>query len=397
MRILLDARTIQDHFPGIGRYVYNLALALASEIDGELLLLVNDPTRNTQYDLDTFDPYPNIQIIPTDIPIRHWREQTQLPGLIRSLSPDLVHFPYFVRPIRLGIPSVLTLYDVIPRQFPHYFSRSTAYSVELLKRLAIRNSDAFVAISQATSTDFQRLYGIPAERITVTPLAPDPIFQPRTSITIADLRQRLALPECYALYLGSNKPHKNLPRLIEAWAQVQKSEGGERRSDEALHQTMSNTPYPDAESPTTCLVISGAWDERYPESKQMVKTLNLSDSVRFLGPIDNANLPDLFAGAALFIFPSLYEGFGLPVLEAMACGTPVACSNTSSLPEVAGGATSLFDPANTDEMATVIWQALSDTTLRRNLSVHGREQVARFSWKRTAQETLRAYEGVTAA
>ena len=403
MRILLDARTIQDHFPGIGRYVYNLALALTSEIEGELLLLVNDPTRNTQYNLDTFDQTPNIQIIPTDIPIRHWREQTQLPRLFRSLSPDLVHFPYFVRPIRLGIPSVLTLYDVIPRQFPHYFSRPTAYSVELLKRLAIRNSDAFVAISQATSTDFQRLYGIPAERITVTPLAPDPIFRPRTSITIADLRQRLALPERYALYLGSNKPHKNLSRLIEAWAQVRKSEGGGRRSevggrrsDEALHQAIPNIPYPDDESPATYLVIAGAWDERYPESKQMVKTLNLSDSVRFLGPIDNANLPDLFAGADLFIFPSLYEGFGLPVLEAMACGTPVACSNTSSLPEVSGGATSLFDPANTDEMATVIRQALSDKTLRRKLSVNGREQVARFSWKRTAEETLRAYEGVTA-
>jgi len=222
MRILLDARTIQDRFPGIGRYVYNLALSLASEIDGEFLLLVSDVTRNTQYDLDVFARYPNIQLIPTDIPVRHGREQTQLPRLIRSLSPDLVHFPYFVRPIRLGIPTILTLYDVIPRRFPAYFSTPSRLSIELLKRLAIRTSDHFVAISEATSTDFQRLYGIPAGRITVTPLAPDPIFRPQAPATIADLRQRLALPKRYALYLGSNKPHKNLPRLIEAWAQCQK-------------------------------------------------------------------------------------------------------------------------------------------------------------------------------
>ncbi len=151
MRILLDARTIQDRFPGIGRYVYNLTSAIASQLDGKLLLLVNHAARNTQYPITTLATYPNLQLIPTDIPIRHWREQSQLPRLIRSLSPDLVHLPYYVRPYRLGIPTILTLYDVIPRRFPHYFSRSTALSVELLKRLAIRNSDALIAISGTTS------------------------------------------------------------------------------------------------------------------------------------------------------------------------------------------------------------------------------------------------------
>ena len=220
MRILLDARTIQDHFPGIGRYVYNLADALAPQIDGELLLLVNDATRNTQYDFNNLATLPNVQLIPTGIPVRHWQEQTTLPKLIHSLSPDLVHFPYYVRPYRLRFPTVLTLYDVIPRRFPQYFSRSTALSVEALKRLAIRNSDAFVAISQATSDDFQALYGIAADCITTTSLAPDPIFRSQSSAVIADFRQRSALPERYALYLGSNKPHKNLPRLIEAWAKL---------------------------------------------------------------------------------------------------------------------------------------------------------------------------------
>jgi len=404
MRILLDARTIQNHFPGIGRYVYNLALALAPQLNGALLLLVNHEPRNTQYDLDTITSPPNVQLISTDIPVRHWREQTHLPRLIRSLSPDLVHFPYFVRPYRLGIPSILTLYDVIPRRFPAYYPTPSRFSIDLLQRLAIRNSNAFVAISQATSDDFQMLYGIPADRISTTPLAPDPIFRPQTSATIMALRHRLALPERYALYLGSNKPHKNLPRLIEAWEQVQKSEIGDRRSGIGIRTTdhatreISNTQCPLSgsgdESPTTNLVIAGAWDERYPESNQLVEIRGLSDSVSFLGPIANIDLPTLYAGAELFIFPSLYEGFGLPVLEAMACGTPVACSNTSSLLEVAGDAAILFDPMEADSMAAAMRQLLRDSALRRELSSRGREQAASFTWERTAQETLRAYEGV---
>ena len=400
MRILLDARTIQDRFPGIGRYVYNLALALAPQLDGELLLFVNHALSNTQYPIPTLAAYPNVRLIPTDIPIRHWREQTRLPGLIRSLAPDLVHFPYYVRPYRLGIPTILTLYDVIPRRFPHYFSRATAHSVELLKRLAIRSSDAFVAISQATSADFQAFYDIPAGRITVTPLAPDPIFQPQAPAAIADLRRRLALPERYALYLGSNKPHKNLPRLVEAWAQVvgSREQGARGRGQGAGSRQISNTQYSipkhDAKSPTMYLVIAGAWDERYPEAKHLAESLHVSDSVHFLGPVPNADLPTLYAGAELFVFPSLYEGFGLPVLEAMACGTPVACSNASSLPEVTGDAAVLFDPEDVDEMAATMQQVLGDQALRRELSETGRAQAARFTWEHTAQKTLRGYRSI---
>ncbi len=252
-------------------------------------------------------------------------------------------------------------------------------SVEMLKRLAIRSSDAFVAISQATATDFRDLYGIPAGRITTTPLAPDPIFEPQQPATVAELRQRLMLPQRYALYLGSNKPHKNLPRLIEAWGRVQRSEVGERKSEvggqradgglrntqHAIHATI---PFLNPQSQSAKLLIAGAWDERFPESKQLVDALGLTDSVQFLGPVDNADLPTLYAGAELFVFPSLYEGFGLPVLEAMACGTPVACSNTSSLPEVAGDAAMLFDPTDVDGMAFAIQQLLADETLRRTLS-----------------------------
>ena len=236
-----------------------------------------------------------------------------------------------------------------------------------MQRLALRSATRFVAISQAAAVDFTTLYGVSAAAITVTPLAADPLFAPQPAAVVAALRQRLPLPDRYLLYLGSNKPHKNLPRLIRAFAAA--------------------TP----QSPGTDLVIAGAWDPRSPEARQLVVELGLEDAVRFLPNVLNADLPALYAGATAFVFPSLYEGFGLPVLEAMACGAPVACSNTSSLPEVAGEAAVLFDPVDVTEMATAISRLLNDEGLRERLRERGRQQASTFTWQRTAELTLIAY------
>ncbi|NOZ50183.1 MAG: glycosyltransferase family 4 protein [Chloroflexi bacterium] len=368
MRILIDARTIQDHFPGIGRYVYNLIDALAPQVDGELLLLVHERVKNTRYSLSPLARHANIQLIPTAIPVFHWQEQGALPRLIRRLHPQLVHFPYNVRPFWLGLPSMLTLYDAIPRRFPQYFGRLRRWQIEIVQRLAIRRSDAFVAISQTTAHDFTTYYHIPARRITVTPLAPDPIFRPQPPPMVAGLRQRLDLPESYILYLGSNKPHKNLPRLIAAYAQ--------------LRQQRSSAPP---------LLIAGHWDERYPVARRQVATQKLGHCVHFLGPIRNVDLPALYAGAMIFVFPSLYEGVGLPVLEAMACGAAVVCSNTSSLPEVAGDAALLFDPTDTAAMSAAMLRLLQDEGLRRDCGQRGVRQAAGFRWSHTAAATLAGY------
>ncbi|NOX63451.1 MAG: glycosyltransferase family 4 protein [Chloroflexi bacterium] len=384
MRILIDGRTIQDHFPGIGRYVYNLADALASEQEDELWLLAYDAKRsgrgasgNTQYDLDALARHPNLRLIPTDIPVFHLREQTHLPALIRELAPDIVHFPYNVRPLRrLPMPAILTLYDAIPRRFPHYFPRARRWLIETIQRLALRASDAFVAISAATARDFQALYHVQPERITVAPLAADPIFRPQPPESTTELRVRLNLPTHYALYLGSNKPHKNLPRLVEAWARV----SGHDRSRSAS-----------ADAETLHLVIAGAWDERYPEAKRLAHARHLDHVVHFLGPVANKDLPALYAAADLFLFPSLYEGFGLPVLEAMACGTPVACSNTSSLPEIVGDAARLFDPASIESMTEAILNLWRNSSKRQELTRRGLERAAQFTWRRTAQLTRDAY------
>ncbi|MEZ4663133.1 MAG: glycosyltransferase family 1 protein [Caldilineaceae bacterium] len=172
----------------------------------------------------------------------------------------------------------------------------------------------------------------------------------------------------FLFYFGINKPHKNLPALIDAYAQWRTA-----------------SAYP--------LVIAGAWDERYPEAKQAAAQKNLGDSVIFLGPIPDADLPALYAAATAFIFPSRYEGFGLPVLEAMACGTPVACSNTSSLPEVAGDAALLFAPDDINAIAGALTQ-LTDSSTRLRLRERGLQQAARFTWRRTAEQTLAVYRSL---
>jgi alpha-1,3-rhamnosyl/mannosyltransferase len=269
----------------------------------------------------------------------------------------------------VDVPSVLTLYDVIPRRFPGYFSRPTRWKIEAIQRAALRASDAFVAISRSTADDFVGLHRVPREKIEVTPLAPDPIFHPRPQAELDAFRRRAGLPEDYFLYLGSNKPHKNLPRLIRAWAQTPKSE--------------IQSPY---------LILAGHWDERYPEAKTLTKTLGLTESVRFLGPVPGDDLPLLYAAARAFIFPSQYEGFGLPVLEAMASHVPVACSRAPGLTEVAGEAALTFDPDSVEEMTEAILRLGTDAAVRARLTQLGAARASAFSWEKTARLTLQAYQ-----
>jgi alpha-1,3-rhamnosyl/mannosyltransferase len=181
------------------------------------------------------------------------------------------------------------------------------------------------------------------------------------------VRDSHGLPERYILYLGSNKPHKNLVRLVEAWAVLQPQ------------------PLP--------LVVAGFWDARYPGPRQHAEELGIEEVI-WLGPVPEQDLPALYTGATLFVFPSLYEGFGLPVLEAMACGTPVACSDSSSLPEVAGDAAILFDSTDVGDMAEAIGLLLGNPDLRQRLAKAGLQRAKRFSWQRTAKETLEVYRHV---
>ncbi len=364
MPIVLDARTVTDHFPGIGRYVVNLAHGLAQVVPDLDIALLHDPSATA-----TRLALPDLPRVACAVSPFSLSQQWAVPGQLRCVQAALYHSPYYLMPYWTGIPTVLTCYDLIPLLYPRYYSAVQRLIFWLAHGLALKVSSKILAISHATRADLLRHFHVDARRVVVTQLAPDPAFCPQPVEKVVALRARLGLPEQYVLYLGSNKPHKNLPRLIKAWQ-------------------ISNLQFPIS---NLRLVIAGHWDSRYPEVRQHVETAGLKERVVFAGSVAEEDLPALYSGATLFVFPSLYEGFGLPVLEAMACGTAVACSNTSSLPEVAGDAGLTFDPLQVEAIGDTIGRVLADPEELAGLRRRGLERAARFSWNQVAAETGRVY------
>lgn len=358
MTLAIDGRHIQDHFPGIGRYTYNLADALPRvAADEQLVVLHNPALRNTRYDIAALAQHPNVELRQVNVRTFSAAEQYALAPALDGCS--LFHSPYFIKPYFLRIPSVVTIFDLLPLHFPEAIpGRAARGFFRLAVWMAARTATRILVPSIGTRRDLVTLLNVPERKIDVVPLAADPRFQPRSAGEIAKIRTKYSLPERYALYVGINKPHKNLGTLIQAWHRV--------------------------EDRTVALVIAGAWDSRYP--------LVTTDNIRFIHNVPEADLPALYAGATVFVFPSLYEGFGLPPLEAMACGTPVICSNTSSLPEVTGNAAVSFPPTNTQVLTQALSQVLEDSSLRNDLRSRSLARAAQFSWERTAHETLAIYK-----
>lgn len=363
-RIVLDARTATPHYPGIGRYVRSLAGALAPQLGpDERLTLLIDPRHPLH-----IEGVETLALAATPFsPSQQW----QLPPLLAGA--DVYHSPYYLMPYRPGTATLLTVYDVIPLRHPEFSSSRSRLLFRLTTRLALRAAGCVVAITETARQDFIRQFGLPPDRITAIPLAADPSFRPQPGASVAAVREKYGLREDYVLYLGSNKPHKNLTGLVRAWCEQPKAGGANRQRLDAL-----------------TLVIAGAWDERYPEPKRIAEKAG-ETSIRWLGRVDDADLPALYTGASLFVFPSFFEGFGLPVLEAMACGTPVVCSRVSALPEVAGDAAVLFEPGDNETLRRALQRAIADAGLRHELRERGFARAAAFSWIDTAARTLALY------
>ena len=366
----LDARSANNHFPGIGRYVSNLARAMATQtMAGEHLLLLHDPSQPSRWQLPAAAEKVTRQA--TAVSPFSLRQQWRVPRCLREHQARLYHSPYYLMPYWTGLPTVLTLYDLIPRRLPHTVSTRARLLFRLATWLALHRATQVITTSAATRRDLLAAYRLPPQRVSAIPLAPDAHFTPQPAAAMARIRRHYHLPDQYVLYVGINKPHKNLARLLDAWRIV-----------------VGDT----ADPPT--LVIAGAWDSNYSEPILHAAELQLAGSIRFLGPIPEADLPALYTGAAVFVFPSLYEGFGLPVIEAMACGTAVACAHTSSLPEVAGDAALYFDPTSPTAIAETIGRLLADEDLRTDLAERGIAQAAQFTWSKTAAATLEIYRQV---
>lgn len=367
--LIFDGRVINDRFPGIGRYAYRLVEALlrvASDL--EVCLLYTPALPNRRWDLGRLAGSPRLHLVSVPIPPFHPAEHIVIPWLLRRWPEAMVHVPHYAVPLGLlgrRAPLAVTLLDVIPLRLPEGWSSFQRAIYRLWHRLVLARARLVLTLSEATRADLRRFFGSIWPPVVVTPAAADPHFHPQPPQEVHAVLTRYGLRTPYALYVGINKPSKNLARLLKAW----------RMARPRLRS--------DADGPV--LVWVGPWDPRYP--------LPLGEGVRHLGMVPEEELPALYTGAHLFVFPSLWEGFGLPVLEAMACGTPVACSAIPALQEVAGEVARFFDPWDVEGMVRAIeeaWARAEDPTWRAAC----RAQAARFSWEETARRTLEAYRQV---
>jgi glycosyltransferase involved in cell wall biosynthesis len=365
MRSVVDIRTAVDHFPGIGRYTYNLARGLAACEDHEtILLLSNSKSVNTRFDISALAAMPDVQLAFTEAEPFSTREQLHLPGELRKLSPHVTHFPYLIMPFAAPRPFVVTIHDIIPIRFPQYFTAQQRLVYRFSLYLALRSAARVICVSEATRSDLFFTFRANAAPLFAVHEGVEETFKPCAQEELRRVRTLYGLPGDYFLYLGSNKPHKNLPALIDACARL--------RSCPAL-------------------IIAGIEDPRYLEARRRAAAMDLKDRVRFIGAVAEKDLPALYGGARAFVFPSIYEGFGLPPLEAMACGVPVACSNISSLREAVGSAALLFDPQDSTSIVDAVERILYDEKLRGDLQDRGFRRAAKLSWKLAAEKTLNLY------
>lgn len=361
MHVVVDARTLSARFPGIGRYVSNLLRALTTELGpGERISALAMP--------DTDLPLGITPIEALDTPLS-LTQQRSVPKALERVDADVYHSPYYMMPFRPGVPAILTVHDLIPMLFPERSSLQARHGFPIMLRLALRACVHVIAVSACTRKDLLREFQLSEETASVVTEAPDPRLHPQSASRVEELRHRLRLPGRYVLYVGSNKPHKNLERLLRAWGRIREQPGVRD-----WH-----------------LVMAGRTDERYPEVDRALAKLGPAGRATHLGPIEEDDLAALYTGAGLFVYPSVYEGFGLPVIEAMACGVPVACSGVSSLPEVAGSAARLFEPTDEGAIGAAMLELLSKEDERRRMAKASIQQASLFSWQEAARQTLAIY------
>ena len=295
-------------------------------------------------------------------------EQFIQPVILRRERIDLVHGLAFVAPLLSPCPTVVTIFDLSFLRFPDTFRRANRTYLRIFTSLSARRARRIIAISEHTRRDVIRLLGIPAERVNVVYCGVDAAFHPCPAAEVRAFRQRHDLPERFILFVGTLEPRKNARRLIEAYAQIR---------DLGVK-----------------LVIAGGKGWLYEDIFATVERLGLSNEVFFAGYVPAEELPLWYNAADLFVFPSLYEGFGLPPLEAMACGTPVVSSNAASLPEVIGEAGLMVAPQDMEGLAAAMRQVLTDQNLHAQLRERGLQQARRFSWEKAAQQTVEVYRQV---
>jgi glycosyltransferase involved in cell wall biosynthesis len=367
MRIGIDARLVYYSKAGIGQYILRLVEALAAlKAEEDEFVLLQSRKDHTQIVDDH-----NFSRVSLWTPSHHRLEQTALRFEIGRLRLDLLHSPDFIPPFRRNCESVITIHDLAFLLYPHFLTKESARYYGQIDQ-AVRRTDHIIAVSESTRQDTIKLLGVPERKITVIHEAANPIYR---RIDADEARRHVVktygLDQRYILFVSTIEPRKNLPGLLQAYRKL-----------------LDDYKCPER------LVLAGSPGWLSEEVYQMVETLRLDDHVRFLGRVPSEHLVYLYNAAQLLVHPSFYEGFGLPPLEAMTCGTPAIVSNVSALPEVVGDAALLIDPHDIEGLTVAMWRALTDEDLRASLIAKGFKRAQMFSWERAAQETLDVYRRV---
>lgn len=362
MRVLLDISGTLFFAGGISVYTEQLAAARAIfAAYGIDLHLINLP--------QLLHP-PQRRNLRRKLSVLAW-ESVYMQGIVPIYAQlqtiHAIHAPGIRFPLISHVPVVVTIYDIIPLLHPELFPRRGAIVLSAYFRLMRRFVRMAIVISEATKRDVQQHLGIPPERIAVTPLGVNPVFQPRSQAAIADVRERLGIRWPYLLCVGNIEPRKNIARLIEAFA------------------TLRQRGWPHH------LVVVGQGGPLSGPIYHKSTELGVAGLVHFTGFIDNHDLAALYAGADVFVYPSLYEGFGLPVIEAMACGCPVVTSDVASLPEVGGEVAVYANPYDIASIAAAIEQVLATPDYADELRHRGILRAQQFTWERCVELTAQAY------
>ncbi|MBI2567750.1 MAG: glycosyltransferase family 4 protein [Candidatus Schekmanbacteria bacterium] len=362
-RIGIDARKLDDY--GIGTYIRHLLSGLqAAATRFDFRIAARHPA----------DPALQSQALRTVVMSAtnySLGELLALSRFVRREGLDLFHAPHYVLPPLRKCRKIVTIHDIIHLLFPEFLSPAGRLYARLMLRFASREADLVLTVSEASKADLVAHLDVPPERVRVVYNGVSERFRPQAEQSLAETLRALGLTPGYVLFAGNLMPHKNVGRALEALA--------------ALRGTLKE------ELPA--LVIAGhGRPDRVTALRAQAERLRIVTKVVFLGHVDHAVLPALYGAARAFIFPSLYEGFGLPPLEAMACGVPVVYGRNPALIEIVGAAGLAFDPRSTDDAAQALARALTDEELRQNLITAGIRRAREFRWSDAVSQTLAAYE-----
>ncbi len=386
MRIGVNALFLQKPASGTGQHLYHLLEGLDAYDKRNAYVLLS-PRFRKAYQVRfprLSDRFRNVEVWTKISRLgenveKMWWEQFGLVQAAFKERVDLLHCPYFAAPIVRPYPTVVTIHDVIPLVLPEYRWREASRLYTALVSATSKRADAIIAVSECSRRDIVRTLGITADKIHVIGNAVDPSYYPITdSWLLAAVRERYNIAPKYILYFGGFDLRKNVHRIIRSYAAL-------RPALQAEFQ----------------LVIAGRLHllghPLYPDPRPLVRELGLGDRVIFTGQIREQDKAPLYSAATVFTFPSLYEGFGMTVLEAMACGAPVITSCLSALPEVVGNAGVLVDPYSEPAISVALEELLADPERRAELGAQARARSRDFSWRQVAEQTVQVYERVRAA